>query len=271
MGRGYKRGQRGRRRTGVPVQLSALIVVGIGGLLWQWASQVDVPARVMTLAREMLAPLPAPISGRASVIDGDTVEIAGQRIRFNGIDAPEARQYCFDEKDFEYPCGRQSAQALDEFLAVSRPMSCNFVSWDQYGRYVGDCTRADGRSVQSWLVQHGLALDWPRYSSGRFAREQDEAAKAQRGVWRGRFDLPWDWRAANVDKVETVLQQPSTGFGLVSGTCSIKGNISVSGERIYHVPGQKYYAVTRIDTSKGERWFCTEAEARAANWRKSKR
>ena len=52
--------------------------------------------------------------------------------------------------------------------------------------------------------------------------------------------------------------------------CAIKGNISSSGERIYHVPGQRYYDKTQIDASKGERWFCTEQEAVAGGWRKSK-
>lgn len=56
-----------------------------------------------------------------------------------------------------------------------------------------------------------------------------------------------------------------------SDQCRIKGNISVtSGERIYHVPGQRYYNDTVIETHKGERWFCSEQEARAAGWRKSK-
>ena len=55
-----------------------------------------------------------------------------------------------------------------------------------------------------------------------------------------------------------------------NGACGIKGNMSISGERIYHVPGQKYYAKTKIDPRNGERWFCSEAESRAAGWRKSK-
>ena len=55
------------------------------------------------------------------------------------------------------------------------------------------------------------------------------------------------------------------------GSCPIKGNISSEGERIYHVPGGKYYYLTRISRAKGERWFCTEAEARAAGWRRSRR
>jgi hypothetical protein len=55
-----------------------------------------------------------------------------------------------------------------------------------------------------------------------------------------------------------------------AGACNIKGNVSTRGERIYHVPGQKYYQETRISASHGERWFCSEEEARAAGWRKSR-
>lgn len=52
--------------------------------------------------------------------------------------------------------------------------------------------------------------------------------------------------------------------------CNIKGNVNTRGERIYHVPGQRYYDATEISASHGERWFCSEAEARAAGWRRSK-
>lgn len=65
----------------------------------------------------------------------------------------------------------------------------------------------------------------------------------------------------------------STASGLVSGfnpACRIKGNVSInSGERIYHVPGQHYYDETVIRFEYGERYFCTEAEARAAGWRRA--
>lgn len=54
-------------------------------------------------------------------------------------------------------------------------------------------------------------------------------------------------------------------------SCNIKGNVSIdTGERIYHVPGQRYYSETRIDPRFGERYFCSEAEARNAGWRKSR-
>jgi hypothetical protein len=61
------------------------------------------------------------------------------------------------------------------------------------------------------------------------------------------------------------LLPASTGLG-----CNIKGNISASGERIFHVPGQRYYQATRISAARGERWFCSEAEARNAGWRRAR-
>jgi hypothetical protein len=61
-------------------------------------------------------------------------------------------------------------------------------------------------------------------------------------------------------------------WSATGATCVIKGNISYNtGERIYHIPGQEFYSATRINGASGERWFCSEAEAQAAGWRKSKR
>ncbi|RUW85321.1 thermonuclease family protein [Mesorhizobium sp. M1E.F.Ca.ET.063.01.1.1] len=256
----------------LPRPLLGLISLSVGTLaaaVTQFLMQST--AGLQSTITNWTEPLPGPMEGRASVIDGDTVEIAGQRIRFNGIDAPETRQYCDDAKGFEYPCGRRAANALDEFLAASRPLHCSFINRDRYGRLVGNCDRADGRNVQKWLVEQGLALDWPRYSYGAFSAQQETAKKAHRGLWQGRFDQPWDWRAANADKVETVTEQ-STGLGFLGSGCNIKGNISVSsGEHIYHLPGQEHYDETVISPGKGERWFCSEDEARAAGWRKARR
>ncbi|WP_082506582.1 thermonuclease family protein [Rhizobium sp. Leaf383] len=134
------------------------------------------------------------IEGRASVIDGDTIDIQGRRIRFNGIDAPETRQLCSAKDGVEYHCGRVSADALDHYLAASRPTRCETHNRDRYKRYVADCYRADGQSVSSWMVRTGLALDWPRYSKGAFAADQAAAKASQLGIWQGTFILPWDWR-----------------------------------------------------------------------------
>ena len=137
----------------------------------------------------------ADISGRASVVDGDTIEISGERIRLNGVDAPESRQTCTDAVGREYRCGKDAAFALDEFLAASRPTICVGVGKDRYKRVIADCERADGASVNAWLVANGWALDWVKYSKGKYASEQAAAKSGRLGIWRGEFQLPCEFRA----------------------------------------------------------------------------
>lgn len=98
------------------------------------------------------------ISGRASVVDGDTIEIAGQRIRFDGIDAPESRQVCRTSSGEAYRCGRVSADALDKFLAQSRPTFC-VPKGKSYDRVVAVCRRADGVDVNAWMVRNGYGVE----------------------------------------------------------------------------------------------------------------
>jgi len=233
----------------------------------------------------LLSPPPAwagEIAGRASVIDGDTIEIAGTRIRLNGIDAPESAQICRDAGGRRYRCGALSAAFLDDFLSRSRPARCRQVDTDRYGRVVALCRRADGADVQSAMVTAGWALDWPRYSKKAYAGLQEEARRNGAGVWRGDFDLPWEWRASRkggaspssspvpsrVPARAPAAPAQTVGSGRASGeVCLIKGNINARGKRLYHLPGDRYYDRTVIDTGKGERWFCSEEEAREAGWR----
>ncbi|MQX74024.1 thermonuclease family protein [Sinorhizobium meliloti] len=137
-----------------------------------------------------------PITGRATVIDGDTIEIRGERIRLHGVDAPESWQKCENADGSSYRCGREAAQELDRFLAESRPARCQFVQRDRYKRFVGVCFRADGRDVNHWLVESGNAVDWTRYSNGVYANAQELARSHRAGIWRGNFELPCNARAA---------------------------------------------------------------------------
>ncbi|WP_245487715.1 thermonuclease family protein [Mesorhizobium sp. M4A.F.Ca.ET.022.05.2.1] len=184
------------------IKLALLALAAVGAMVSQLTE--GLPATVANWFR----PTPGPMTGVASVIDGDTIEIHGQRIRFNGIDAPESKQYCADAKGFEYACGRDAANALDGFLATSRPVQCTFVSWDSYGRYVGDCKRADGTSVAAWMVEHGQALDWPKYSGGAYAEQQAKAKAAKIGLWIGTFQAPWEWRLDHGDKPWSQASRP---------------------------------------------------------------
>jgi endonuclease YncB( thermonuclease family) len=204
------------------------------------------------------------LTGRASIIDGDTIAIQGERVRLNGVDAPETAQRCKNEKGEAYRCGAVAAEALDRFLAASRPTRCEFVERDRYGRFVGGCYRADGTSVSAYLVRNGFALDYLKYSHGKYAREEAKAKQEKAGLWGGEFTPPWEWRAEQRSKGEITGSLPQRD-------CTIKGNITRKGARIYHRPGQRDYDRTRIIESKGERWFCSEAEAQAAGWTATKR
>jgi endonuclease YncB( thermonuclease family) len=130
---------------------------------------------------------------QASVIDGDTLEIHGTRIRLWGIDAPESTQLCRGSDSLQYRCGAKSANDLDAFIA-GRPVSCIPVSPDQYGRTVATCS-VGGADLGEWLARNGLALDWPQYSKGKYDGGQRDAEHAGRGMWSGSYVEPWLNRA----------------------------------------------------------------------------
>ncbi|RWC54782.1 MAG: thermonuclease family protein [Mesorhizobium sp.] len=207
---GTKR-NRARWLSAVPLRLVFVTVAAFAALVTQFVMHNSGSLPEINL-QNLIKPKLVAIAGVASVIDGDTIEVHGQRIRFNGIDAPESKQYCDDAKGFEYPCGRRSAEALDAFLAASRPVQCTFVTWDRYHRFVGDCRRADGVSVAAWMVEHGQALDWPLYSLGSYAPQQAKAQAAKIGLWVGNFEPPWDWRSSHTDGAAP----PSQPLGIVS-------------------------------------------------------
>lgn len=139
-----------------------------------------------------------PIEGQASVIDADTIEIHGHRIRLSGVDAPEGNQLCRDAESNHYRCGQQSANELSA-LIDRRPVQCIEVDRDRYNRSVAVCTVA-GIDLGDWLVRGGLALDWPRYSDGAYADAQKEAERAGKGMWAGSFAMPWDYRSCAKDR-----------------------------------------------------------------------
>jgi len=131
-------------------------------------------------------------TGQASVIDGDTLEIHGARIRLWGIDAPESSQLCRGEDSLQYRCGAKAANDLDAFIA-GRPVNCLPISLDRYGRTVATCS-VGGADLGDWLVRNGFALDWPQYSKRKYDDAQREAEHAGRGMWAGSYVKPWLYR-----------------------------------------------------------------------------
>ena len=208
----------------------------------------------------------ADLSGRARIIDGDTIELDTARVRLHGVDAPESGQSCVAQ-GARWPCGRRATRALSGRLG-GRTVVCEERDRDRYGRIVAVC-RQGGRDINAWLVAEGWALAYRRYSR-EYVDEESTARAARKGIWRGEFVAPWDWRRG--ERLQGAARQNRPAEQATSKRCNIKGNISHnSGRRIYHMPGDRDYARTRISPSRGERWFCTEAEARAAGWRRAGR
>ncbi|NNK79371.1 MAG: thermonuclease family protein [Litoreibacter sp.] len=210
--------------------------------------------RVALLSLILLAePALADFSGRTRVIDGDTFDVGKVRVRVFGIDAPEADQTCTTKAGVQWACG---AWVSSEVRARydGRLLRCVTRDEDQYGRVVASCKDQQGQDIGARLVEDGLAMAYRRYSN-RYALAEKAAAVAERGLWGSAFQNPAEFRKSR-----------SQGGPPPNEDCVIKGNISGSG-RIYHRPGNRDYERTVISPSKGERWFCSEAEARAAGWR----
>jgi len=131
------------------------------------------------------------ISGRARIIDGDSLEVAGARIRLFGIDAPEAHQQCRDARGLNYPCGRAATRALAALTGAR--VTCTLVTHDRYERDVATCM-ANGRDLGDAMVRAGHAVDYARHSGGRYAEAEREARAAKRGIWAGTFEEPEAWR-----------------------------------------------------------------------------
>jgi len=199
------------------------------------------------------------VTGLARVIDGDTIDVGSTRVRLHGIDAPEQDQTCDHPTRGEWACGAAVTRALGVWLN-GKQVRCSRTDTGRYGRMVAICWR-DGADIGGTLVAQGHAFAFKRYSD-RYVREERAALAAGRGLWTSVVMSPSDHRAAG--------RAPGPSSPAPSG-CAIKGNVSSDGKRIYHVPGQAFYDRTRIRTENGERWFCTEAQARMAGWRKARR
>jgi len=119
--------------------------------------------------------------GKASIIDGDTIKINDEKIRFGGIDTPEKKQigHEFSKKKLKEKIGKNVVNCFREKKK------------DPWGRTVAECF-INGESISSFMVKNGYACDYVKYSKKKYAKEQEYAKSRKLGIWKMKFDFSWE-------------------------------------------------------------------------------
>jgi endonuclease YncB( thermonuclease family) len=184
MARIYRqRGSVSKRDQSRALAFVALLAVSVGGYVYKQQHRHSDPALTTTI-------------GSPRVVDGDTIEMSGTRIRLEAIDAPELHQSCHDANGRVWPCGSVAARELRTVIN-GREVRCEPSHLDQYRRVLAICYGPDGTDINAWMVRQGWALAFR--NSTRYRSEQREAETAKRGLWAGTFTRPWEWRDSGED------------------------------------------------------------------------
>lgn len=206
------------------------------------------------------------------VSDGDTIKVLvdgrTERVRLIGIDTPELSSGgCYAQQ------ATSKMQSLVQSRSVVLTADPGQDDRDRYGRLVRHVSLEDGRLVAGLLIEGGFGREYTY--DGEYEHQSDyrtkesRARQARTGLWgacrAGESGRTGDSKVRAAPKPSA--SAPPRSDAAASGSCDIKGNISAKGEKIYHVPGGRSYAATRISPDKGERMFCSEIEAEAAGWR----
>ena len=132
-------------------------------------------------------------SSELKIIDGDTIHLNGEKIRFSGIDSPEIKQTCNKNNEI-VKCGIQAKELLAKKIENNK-VNCVREGKDQYKRTLAECFVND-LSLSSYLVKSGYAFAYRKYSK-KFIVDENFARSNNLGMWSMKFEYPWDWRKKN--------------------------------------------------------------------------
>ena len=127
------------------------------------------------------------------VVDGDTIHLNGEKIRFTGIDTPELKQTCINQGIID-PCGVTAKEILIDKISDNK-VKCISEGKDQYKRTLAECF-VNNESLSSYLVRSGYAFAYRKYSK-KFISDEEYAKTNKIGMWSMKFDYPWDYRKYN--------------------------------------------------------------------------
>ena len=137
-------------------------------------------------------------SSSLKIIDGDTIILNSEKIRFYGIDTPEINQTCTDNYGYTYSCGVRAKLELEKIIG-SRKVSCIKKTKDRYKRSISICY-VDEIDINSLMVKKGWALAYRKYSK-KYIKDEAIAKLNDAGMWSGEFIAPWKWRRMKNKKV----------------------------------------------------------------------
>lgn len=238
--------------------------------------------RWLVLTLTLLATGPS-FAAHSTIRDGGTIDVGGITYRLGGVDAPAADQLCIDDHADSWACGAEAREQLTKLIG-DRDVHCDDQGPDAIYKkwHVGICTvQGEAASLNQLLVRSGFALNAASTGTDRFGADEAEAKKDRRGLWKGCFLSPHEFRAGQKDGAllggacrsdkDREIRQAlfPQDLSMPSG-CGIKGKYAlrarVTGNLgIYHLRAcSSYPALTRPD-----RWFCSEDDAKAAGFRKA--
>jgi endonuclease YncB( thermonuclease family) len=155
-------------------------------------------AMLAALLLHLLQPAPAPFGGSASAVDGDTIRLAGERVRLVGLDAPELAQSCTGADGRQWGCGTAARRLMRQLLARGE-VTCTPQGYDRYDRVLARCS-AGGADLGAAVVGAGLAV-----ADGGYLAEQAAAQGRKAGIWAGSFTPPAQWRREQQGETEPNL------------------------------------------------------------------
>ena len=223
---------------------------GTGGSVQASSSDLETGS----IARAASESADGVVSGRANAISGDAIRIGGTLIRLAGIDAPPAAQPCTKANGRKWACAASATGVLARMIR-GRKVSCELqgsVAGD--GHNIAHCRVGDA-DIAATLVRKGAVFAADTLGNP-YAGEEDAARAEKLGLWQGNAERPEAWRAKIWDEAKRAAPDG----------CPIKGLVRSEG-RIYAMPWSDGYGARALKPAKGERWFCSEDEARAAGFR----
>jgi endonuclease YncB( thermonuclease family) len=223
------------------------------------------------------------VAATPTVRDANSIQLGDVTYRLDGIDAPELDQMCIDDHADPWTCGLDARDQLVKLIG-GRSVRCDDMGPEKsFGRRHRAICTADGdkASLNEQLVRQGLALAREPSSKANLKQAAAEAKKDSRGIWKGCFVAPQEFRtgkkdgtllgaACRADRDREIRAALFPEDLAMPPNCTIKGKLAVRARvtgniGIYHLRGcPSYPAITRPD-----RWFCSEDDAQAAGFRKA--